>query len=453
MKATEKVIISIDLLDTFFHSLTPFDIVLYKFFRSHRWLGAKDRRDVSELCYAIFRKLETLRFYTEGISTDFGKYFMMVFLKIEEKISDQEIIDIFYLQNKQHWKFNDFDARFLNRLNKQLELPPNVLLNYPFWMEPYFKRVFPAENFEKEMLALNKKAFVDLRVNTLKANRSDVKEMLQEHGFLVEETKFSPLGLRILNGRIGRSDPVLHNGLAAVQDEGSQLVAHVCNPSSTDTVVDLCAGAGGKTLALAASMGNKGRIIALDTNVVRLQKAKMRIRKAGVNNVICQELTGKWLKRHAECADLVLVDAPCSGTGTWRRNPDMRSRLTDIGLKELLELQKKILGTAQYVVRNGGRLVYATCSVLMEENEDQMAAFLKDFPFFRVVDIHLDNIGIVQESSYLRLSPAKHGVDGFFAAMLEKTQSALDRKPILEEQHHIIIPEAEKHSIAHDEWL
>ncbi|MDR1362275.1 MAG: RsmB/NOP family class I SAM-dependent RNA methyltransferase [Holosporaceae bacterium] len=442
MKPFDEIIISTKLLDAFFHSHSPFDIVLYKFFRANRWLGSKDRRKIAELCYSVFRKLEILKLYTEGVSTNFGKYFLMVFLKIESKMSDQKIIDIFYQQNKDLWKFTDFDARFLNRLNTPLELSQHVRLNYPIWLDPYFKRVFPPEDFEKEMAALNEEAKVDLRVNSLKSTRSEVEKMLLKSEFLVEHTKFSPLGLRVLNGRVGRHDPVLRSGFAEVQDEGSQLVARVCNPAPTDMVVDLCAGAGGKTLALAASMNNRGRIIALDTNVIRLQKAKIRLRRAGTSNVICQELTNKWLKRHGECADVVLVDAPCSGTGTWRRNPDMRSRINEVGLEELRQLQQKILGIAQQVVRGGGRLIYATCSVLMEENEDQIAAFLKNFPVFRLDNIHLDDLGIISSGDgYLRLSPAKHGTDGFFAAVLRKTCSAPNYRPVCEDQPPPIIPE------------
>ncbi|GHT95815.1 rRNA cytosine-C5-methylase [Alphaproteobacteria bacterium] len=427
MKLTDRIYIVTDLLDTFFHSLTPFDVVLQRFFKANRWIGASERRDIVEYSYSIFRKFETLKLYAENITTDYGKYFVMAYMKLEEKISDLKIVEAFYDRNVNNWKFSDFDAKFLKTLDRQLDLPRHVRLNYPQWLEPYLVRAFSEEHLEKEMLELNQKALVDLRVNTLKSDKDTVKAMLGAHGFQASDTKFAPNGLRLLNARIGRGNPVLKDGLAEIQDEGSQLIAAVCNASSSDMVIDLCAGAGGKTLALAADMQNKGRILALDTNVVRLSQAKLRLRKAGVNNVFCNEITGKWLKRHAECADIVLVDAPCSGTGTWRRNPDMRTKMNENDIRELLVLQQKILEAAQHLVKKGGRLIYATCSVLMEENEDQVEKFLEKFPSFERKNISFDEIDAKTDGislcrdGYLRLSPANHGTDGFFAACLQLT--------------------------------
>ncbi|MDR3179907.1 MAG: RsmB/NOP family class I SAM-dependent RNA methyltransferase [Holosporaceae bacterium] len=416
------------LLDTFFHSLTPFDIVLHKFFRKNKWIGANDRREIAELSYAIFRNFETLRLYTTNVTGNYGKYFVLAHLKLQEKISDQKICDLFHPLDAPHWQFEDFDAKFLKSLNTPLDLPPHVRLNYPRWLEPYLQRAFPPERFESEMLALNQPGTVDLRVNTLKSDKNTVRKMLLEENFQPEDLKFAPEGLRILNARIGRNNPILRCGLAEVQAEGSQLIAKICGASPENTVVDLCAGAGGKTLALAAHMQNKGRIFALDTNVIRLSKAKIRLRRANANNVFCQELTNKWIKRHAECADIVLVDAPCSGTGTWRRNPEMRSRLQENDIQELIELQQKILDTAQYLVKKNGKLVYATCSILVEENENQIKKFLEKYPFFRKKDINFPETSLCT-NGYLLLSPANHGTDGFFAALLEKKESALDCKP------------------------
>ncbi|GHU15098.1 rRNA cytosine-C5-methylase [Alphaproteobacteria bacterium] len=422
MKLIDRLRIATDLLDTFFHSLTPFDVVLQRFFKANKWLGPSERKEIVEFSYNIFRKFETLKLYTENITANYGKYFVLAYMTLEEKISDQKIVDAFYSSNVHNWKFSDFDAKFLKSLDRQLDLPRHARLNYPKWLEPYLIRAFTEERLEIEMLGLNQKALVDLRVNTLKSNKDTVKAILADHSFQVEDMKFAPNGLRILNARIGRGNPVLKDGLAEIQDEGSQLIAKICNASPTDLVIDFCAGAGGKTLALAADMQNKGRLFALDTNEIRLSQAKLRFRKANVNNVFCNEITGKWLKRHAECADVVLVDAPCSGTGTWRRNPDMRSKMNENDIRELVELQQKILETAQSLVKKGGRLVYATCSVLMEENEDQVEKFLGKFSSFERKNISLCESNDVSlcKDGYLRLSPANHGTDGFFAALLEK---------------------------------
>ena len=268
---------------------------------------------------------------------------------------------------------------------------------------------------------MNLRANVDLRINTLKASKKEVIEKLHRSGLIVEDLKFSANGLRVLGERISRSHEVISSGLAEIQDEGSQLITQVCGVDSRSTVVDFCAGAGGKTLAIAAAMENKGRIFAMDKYPERLERAKLRLKKAGVNNTFCQEITGKWLKRHTEIADIVLVDAPCSGMGTWRRNPDMRVKFSEKDLAELVKVQAEILEQAQRLVKKGGRLVYATCSVLMEENEDQIAEFLKKFPNFSRKNIELKNLNsIVYSGEFLKLSPAKFGTDGFFAALMER---------------------------------
>ena len=172
-------------------------------------------------------------------------------------------------------------------------------------------------------------------------------------------------------------------------------------------------------------MNNKGRIFALDKYVYRLDRAKERLRRANVNNVFCQEITGKWLKRHAESADVVLVDAPCSGTGTWRRNPDMRARFSKNDLDELTTLQAEILEQAQKLVKKGGRLIYATCSLFIEEDENQIEKFLQNFPEFTLQQINIKNNlnnEIECSGKYMKLSPAKFETDGFFAAVMKKDE-------------------------------
>ena len=405
----------IDMLDVFFQSLSPFDIVMAKYFKNNKWIGSHERREIAELSYSIFRNYEAIKFYTKNITGNFGRFFMLVFLKIVKKFSNEKISEIFSGRLRDPQKLTEFEKKFLTSIDEQASFPDYVILNYPEWMEPYLQRAFEGNinNLRDEMTAMNKKAFVDLRINTLKSTKDDVKKMLTESGFLVEDTKYAKNGIRILNGRIGRNHEVIVNGLAEIQDEGSQLVAEVCNATSDDVVVDFCAGAGGKTLAIASSMSNKGKIFALDKFPERLENAKIRLRRANVNNVFCQEITGKWMKRHRECADIVLVDVPCSGTGTWRRNPDMRAKFSQQDLEELLAVQSEILEMAKTLVKKGGRLIYATCSILIEENEDQIAKFVEKSPEFAVKKIGFDG------TDYMKLSPYKNGTDGFFAACLQ----------------------------------
>ena len=257
---------------------------------------------------------------------------------------------------------------------------------------------------------MNKPATVDLRVNQLKASVDDVVRILTEDGYDAKPTDISPLGVRVHGARISKSHKIITDGIADIQDEGSQIIALECNPQSNEVVVDMCAGAGGKTLALASLMNNKGRIYATDVKEKRIERAKLRLRHANVSNTHCNLLTGKWLKRHKDVADLVLVDAPCSGSGTWRRNPDMIARLTEQTIIEVVEKQKEILDSAKDLVKIGGRLVYATCSVFMEENEDQVEWFLKNNTNFEILRPTFVNPG----GDFIKMSPYKTQTDGFF---------------------------------------
>jgi 16S rRNA (cytosine967-C5)-methyltransferase len=214
------------------------------------------------------------------------------------------------------------------------------------------------------------------------------------------------------------------SGLVEIQDEGSQLVAALTDARPGMRVVDWCAGAGGKTLALAATMANRGQLVACDVSASRLEGAVRRLRRAGVTNVErhLMEPGDKWAKRRAGTFDRVLVDAPCTGTGTWRRNPDARHRLSERDLLELERKQSSILDAASRLVRTGGRLIYATCSLLEQENEGQVSAFLIRHPEFVLVPLAQVWAlqGAAPQGDMLSLTPARHGTDGFFAAVLER---------------------------------
>jgi 16S rRNA (cytosine967-C5)-methyltransferase len=414
MQLATHVQAAIELLDSFFSSHAPFDIVLAKFFRNNR-IGSHDRRAIAEFSYAIFRNFEKIKFLVSDITSNYGRFYVLAFLKVCQALSEAQINEIFSGKRFHPTILTEFEKKFLLSLDKGTDFPKNALLNYPQWMGPFLKRSFPVCDIQNEMQALNEKAFIDLRVNTLKSSRDDVKKMLEDSGLAAENCRYSSCGLR-LKCRIGRNHDVLAKGLAEIQDEGSQLVADVCAVFPGATVVDFCAGAGGKSLALASIMKNKGRIFALDKYNERLVLAKVRFRRAGVNNVFCQQISGKWIKRHQECADLVLVDAPCSGTGTWRRNPDMRAKFTPEDLEELVAIQCEILESASRLVKSGGKLVYATCSILQEENEDQVVKFLSKHQEFTPIKMNL----ACCSGNYLKLTPFQHGTDGFFASVLGK---------------------------------
>ncbi|NTU77712.1 MAG: RsmB/NOP family class I SAM-dependent RNA methyltransferase, partial [Alphaproteobacteria bacterium] len=282
----------------------------------------------------------------------------------------------------------------------------------------------------REMKALLEPAPLDLRVNPLKTTREKAFAVLKEAGLPVELGRYSPFGLRIKDRPALNRIALLRDGAVEIQDEGSQLVALLVAPKPGERVVDFCAGAGGKTLALAALMENKGRIVACDVLANRLKRSAERFRRAGIHNIEIKPLTTEhdpWVKRHKEGFDRVLVDAPCSGTGTWRRNPDGRWRSLGPGLETLLPLQASILESAARLVKPGGRLVYATCSLLPEENDEQIEKFLAAHADFKVIPVQ-EASGALPDlpptGPYLALTPHAHHTDGFFAAVLERTTMA-----------------------------
>jgi 16S rRNA (cytosine967-C5)-methyltransferase len=267
-----------------------------------------------------------------------------------------------------------------------------------------------------------------LRVNLLKADRKTARHALAAEGVATEPTPLSPVGLRLDKRAPLSGLAAFRDGLFDVQDEGSQIAALMAGARPGMRVVDFCAGAGGKTLALAAGMANRGKLVACDVSADRLERAGRRLRRAGVGNVERRALSSehdKWVRRHAGGFDRVVVDAPCLGTGTWRRNPDAKWRSQPNDLSELIERQQQILRSAARLVRPGGRLVYVTCSLLREEDEAQAEAFLAAEPGFALMpasSVWRETIGGVSPGGdrYLFLTPARHGTDGFFVAVFER---------------------------------
>ncbi len=304
------------------------------------------------------------------------------------------------------------------------DMPAPVRLEIPDWILPALQTRF-GEALAPEMAAMSKPAPLDLRVNLLKTTREAAQAALAAEGIESAPTPYSPWGLRVAHRRAVTTGAAFQSGILEIQDEGSQLVSHLVGAAPGMRVVDWCAGAGGKALAMAMAMDNKGQIVACDVSEKRLEGAVKRLRRAGVHNVERHLIVegDKWAKRRAEKFDRVLVDAPCTGTGTWRRNPDGRLRLSETDLAELLPKQAAILDTAERLVRPGGRLVYATCSLLREENETQLEAFCGRHAGYRVVPVsEAWNLPgpVPCADPYLFLTPLRHGTDGFFGAVLEK---------------------------------
>ncbi len=411
----------------------PADKMLQNYFTGHRYIGSKDRGQVSELVYWVLRHKAALEWWLERTNQRVhGRTYVIAALLLRKDYNPSSILSICKDSKYSPMPFHEDETRMIETLVRHdiehPDMPDHARLNYPEWMDTLLDEAFGAKK-EAALRAMNEQAHTDLRVNTLKTTREELKTVLNREGFLCTETDSSPVGLRLeKRGPIFTSE-TFKKGWFEVQDEGSQMVALITDVQPGQRVIDFCAGAGGKTLAMAAAMKNKGRILAMDTSEKRLTQIGPRIKRAGADNIQTHIITSEhdaFIKRHKQTADRVLVDAPCSGTGTWRRNPDLKWRFTQKDLDEVIAVQQSVLQSALRLVKPGGRLIYATCSVLKEENENQIAEVLKTVNNFRVVCAQKiwDKNPVNDEGavSYLSLTPHEDGVDGFFAAVLERTQ-------------------------------
>ncbi|MBN2577155.1 MAG: RsmB/NOP family class I SAM-dependent RNA methyltransferase [Deltaproteobacteria bacterium] len=299
-------------------------------------------------------------------------------------------------------------------------------LSHPTWL---FQRLAGSLGEAQASLlagAMNTRAPMCVRANTAKTTREALVRRLAEEGVVARPTRLSPVGL-VFETRVNAFGlPAFRDGLFEVMDEGSQLVAEAVAPPPRGRVADVCAGAGGKTLALAAILGNQGRVLALDSNGKKLEELRRRARRAGLSNVLAREVQGTELPDEARLGawDRVLVDAPCSGLGTLRRNPEARWRLTPKIVDAYPADQLALLVTYAPLVAEGGRLLYATCSVLREENDEVVARFLQERPGFVVMPLRgiwgKERAAALGDGTFLRLLPHVHDTDGFFAAVLRR---------------------------------
>ncbi|MGO4524771.1 RsmB/NOP family class I SAM-dependent RNA methyltransferase [Microvirga sp. 2MCAF35] len=395
---------------------------------SHRFAGSKDRAAIASLVYDALRRKSSAA-WIMGEATP--RAVVLGMLKLQRNMTPDAIAALF---SGERFAPAPLLADERERLEKAdlSGAPAHVAGDFPDWIEPSLQHLF-GEDLVPEMQALTTRAPLDLRVNTLKvSSREEAHDALPHLGAV--ETPLSPLGLRIAPSEDGRgpavqSEPEFLKGWIEIQDEGSQLVALLSGVKPGEQVVDLCAGGGGKTLALAAMMENHGQIYATDNDARRLAPIHDRLARAGVRNVQVRtprakadavtDLDGK--------IDCVLVDAPCTGVGTWRRNPDAKWRLRPGSLETRRKEQDAVLDRAARLVKPGGRIVYITCSILPEENDDALSAFMERHDGFRPMPVgkaleaaqlgHLK--GLVRPTVHgLQLTPHKTGTDGFYAAIL-----------------------------------
>lgn len=397
----------------------PADSTLRAFFRAHPAMGQHDRAFVTEGAFAFLRRMRSLAALAQ---TDHPRKLALAVAVRDLGHSVRELGSVTRAAEAT-WL-----AEFKARLGAPL--PPAIAADLPDWLWERFGAVYGEERAALLAQALLFPAPFDLRVNALKASRDAASAALNADGFAVQPTPYAPLGLRIQGRPLLAKHALLEDGTVEVQDEGSQLIAHLVAPKRHDLVVDFCAGAGGKTLALGALMRSHGRLYAFDVESRRLARMKPRLARSGLSNVhpelIAHERDAR-IKRLTGKADRVLVDAPCTGFGTLRRNPDLKWRHGESALRELTAKQTSILDAAATLVKPGGRLVYATCSLLPEENDAIVDAFMTRHSDFREGDAaaELARAGIPLDTGpRLRLAPDTHACDGFFAAVLERAASS-----------------------------
>jgi 16S rRNA (cytosine967-C5)-methyltransferase len=406
---------AIDLLDEIGERAAqghPADEVTNRFFRNRRFMGPKDRKAVSEIVFGILRYRAALDWW-HGSPNVGNKFRVLAWMILQHQWEKPQIQENFNGHTYHPRNLRSSEWSLVEKLIGQElihpDMPAITALNVPSWVYDKVAE-FYGDKTNNHLKAYLKDAPLDIRVNTLKATREQAEEALKQEGISFTQTPTSLTGLRLGRGQSLSQTKPFKDGWVDIQDESSQLAALIINAKPGENVLDLCAGAGGKTLALAATMENKGRLVATDVHANRLKRAGERLRRAGAHNVTCKTLDAKgksWLKRQGAAFDCVLVDAPCTGSGTWRRNPDLKWRMTLADLVELQYKQRGLLDQAAKHVKSGGRLIYMTCSILKDENEDNAHFFLESHSDF-----------LLKEEQ--RFSALESNTDGFYIAVFTK---------------------------------
>ncbi len=401
MKQSGRIRAAIELLDEIFSFRQPADNTVNVYFRTRRYIGGGDRREISALVWFVLRRYGRLRRSFGKDPT--GREAVTAALRYRGTAIDP----LFDGGKYSPAPLTAEERAALARLPDNL---PDAVAECPDWLRGRID--------DADIRAMVDEAPLDLRVNTLKSTREDVLKLLEQSGIKAEKTPYSPVGVRVRERVNVTALPVYTDGLVEIQDEGSQIVSLLTRAEAGQIAIDWCAGGGGKTLALSAMMNAKGTLYAADMNIKRLRDLPERAARAGANNVILLNDYNS-LKQY----DLVLVDAPCTGTGTWRRSADARWRISPEQSAQIIETQQKILDKACRFVKKNGRLFYITCSLDAAENEDQAAAFIQNHTDFVPEDLSpvlKETTGIEQSGKTVRLRPSVCETDGFFAASFVK---------------------------------
>ena len=393
---------------------SPADIMLSRYFREHRSLGSHERPIIADVAYSVIRN----KTYLEEISG--SKDAPTMCLTSLNKIFG---LSLTYLKANVSKKWHESIEKLKGRPTPELSSEDRYSI--PKWLWQKMITQYGLDEASNLAQALLTKAPFDLRVNQVRTSRQQILAELISEGIEAKATSLSPLGVRIKENFGLQKHKLFLEGHIEVQDEGSQILAQLVDAKRGHMVVDFCAGAGGKTLALGAMMNNRGRLYAFDVSAKRLERLKPRLKRSGLSNVQTQLIGSEKdprIQRLAGKIDRVLIDAPCSGLGTLRRNPDMKWRQSETDISSLTDKQLRILSAASKLVKKDGLLIYGTCSILRDENESVIENFMAEQRGkFELVDA-AQSLGIKgidsQNTPYLKLLPNTHGCDGFFAAIL-----------------------------------
>lgn len=414
----------VEILDSYDPCQGPLALFIKNFLASRRYAGSKDRRHIKELVFCIIRVapllLEALR--EPKWRSNLGRHLLLTYLSLQER-----------------WPLDKYDLHFTSRPYAPPSLTPeevlwlNSLKDFkptkagdmflPVWLYETLSNICTSKDFE----ALLRQAPLDLRVNPMYTTPLFVQKTLKSNNIISLETSYSPLGLRVQGQPSLKDHPLFKKGWIDVQSQGSQIIALLCAPTPNLKILDLCAGGGGKTLALSELLGGQGQIWATDKDPKRLLEAQKRTKARNISNV--QFLPWESLCKTSSYLtffDLVLIDAPCTGTGTLRRHPELKISLAQSKVADFCQSQASTLDQAHTLVKTGGILVYATCSLLEEENDAQTFKFLKRFPNFSLLDAREVCDKVLKKTpkdikQTLQLLPGSHEEDGFYVALLKKS--------------------------------
>jgi 16S rRNA (cytosine967-C5)-methyltransferase len=424
----------VELLDINFEITGRAEQSVATYFRNRRFAGSKDRRWITEQFYQILRRLGEIDWIAEQLKLEVtSRSRAIISLMLFQELSTAEISDSYFIGSHAQAAPEAAELEALSGFGglELTQMPVAARANFPIWMQEKLQATY-GERTHQIVQAYAVRAPATLRINPLTADRDNILSQLKEAGINAEATDISPLGIRLEKPQNLAANALFKDGFIEVQDEAAQISALLASAdmAAGSTVVDYCAGGGGKTLVLAASLENNGQLHAMDVDRRRMKDITHRCKRAGITNVQQHVLPQKGetleiLDSLKGAADLVYVDAPCSGSGTWRRQPEQKWFLNEAGLEEYATLQSVILNQACDYVKVGGRLVYATCSLFTEENQQQIDSFLAENTDFERVDIATlwQKAGLggdAQGQTDLQITPEQFGADGFYTAVLQR---------------------------------